>query len=143
MANDPSCIFCRIILGELPASVVTEDDNIVAFMDINPATRGHLLVVPREHHARIATIPGTIMSHMALIGQWLAAALRASPIKTEGINLFLADGAAAGQDVMHAHLHIIPRWNGDGVHIGASYGEPPSREELDHLATTIRNAAID
>ena len=143
MNPDPACVFCEIVAGGLPASVVAEDEAVIAFMDINPGTPGHLLVVPKEHHVHIATIPGKTISHMALIAQWLAAALRASPIRTDGINLFLADGVAAGQEVMHAHLHVIPRWSGDGIRIGATYGTPPSREQLDEHAAIIRAAAVD
>lgn len=143
MSADPTCTFCRIIAGELPASTVAEDDAVIAFMDINPVTAGHLLVVPKEHHARIATIPGEIIARMMLVGRQLTAALRASPIRTEGVNLFLADGAAAGQEVMHTHLHVIPRWAGDGFRIGRVGRPAPSRDELDRLATTIRGATVE
>lgn len=143
MDTDPNCIFCRIIAGELPASIVTEDEAVIAFMDINPATPGHLLVVPKEHHEGIATIPGETMSHMMLVAQWLSAALRSADIRTEGINLYLADGSAAGQEVMHAHLHIIPRWQGDGFKIRARRGRPPTRDELTAQAAQIRDASVD
>jgi histidine triad (HIT) family protein len=113
-------------------------------MDINPVTPGHLLVIPREHHASIATIPGSVLSHMALVGQWLAAALRASPVRSDGINLFLADGAAAGQEIFHAHLHVFPRFRGDGMRISAErWDTPPVREQLEEMAAQIRAVATD
>ena len=143
MNTDPACIFCKIVAGELPATVVADDEVTIAFMDINPLTDGHLLVVPKEHHESIATIRGSVLSHMALIAQWLTAALRASPVRTDGVNLYLADGAAAGQEVPHAHLHVIPRWRGDGFRIRAKRPPAPSREQLDELAAQIRAAASE
>ncbi len=123
--------------------MVAEDEAVIAFMDINPVTPGHLLVVPREHHASFGTIPGAVVSHMMLNAQWLSAALRASSLRTEGINLWLADGAAAGQEVWHAHLHVIPRWGGDGFRLSASRGSLPTPDELAQQAAAIRAAAAD
>jgi histidine triad (HIT) family protein len=143
MNSDPDCIFCKIIAGEAPATVVHNDDVAASFMDINPLTPGHLLVFPKEHHDSIATIPGSVLSHMTLVAQWLAAALRASPVRTDGINLFLADGAAAGQEVFHSHLHVIPRWSGDGIRIQSNRQPSPTREALEQLAASIRAAATD
>jgi histidine triad (HIT) family protein len=140
---DESCIFCEIIAGDAPATFVHEDEVVVAFMDINPVTPGHLLVVPKQHHVYLATVPGAILSHMMLIAQWLAAALRACPVKTEGINLFYADGAAAFQEIFHSHLHVIPRWKGDGFRINANWGSDPSREELEEIAAAVRAAVVD
>lgn len=143
METDPSCIFCRIIADESPVSTVTEDEAIIAFMDVHPITPGHVLVVPKEHHARLATIPGPILSHMMLVAQWLAAALRASPLRTDGINLYLSDGSAAGQEIAHSHLHVIPRWPGDGFHVGVKRRLRPSRAELNRTAETIQEAAAE
>ena len=137
------CIFCKIVAGEAPAALVHEDEVTVAFMDINPVTPGHLLVVPKEHHEYLATVPGAVVSHTMLIAQWLAAALRASPVRTEGINLFYADGAAAGQEVPHSHLHVVPRWQGDGFRVKATYGIPPDRDDLEEIAAGIRASAAD
>jgi histidine triad (HIT) family protein len=141
MTTDPSCVFCRIVAGEVPASVVAEDEFVFAFMDVNPLTPGHLLVIPREHHAKIATIPSEVMSRMMTTAQRLAAALRASRVKTEGINLYLADGSAAGQEVLHSHIHVLPRWHGDGFRISVERKGRPTREELDERASVIRAAA--
>ena len=143
MNTDRACIFCKIIAGEMPATMVAEDEVTIAFMDINPVNEGHLLVVPREHHQSIASIPGSVLSHMALIARWLTAALRASLVRTEGVNLYLADGAAAGQEVPHAHLHVIPRWRGDGIRISVGRPATPTRERLEEMAAQIRAAAID
>jgi histidine triad (HIT) family protein len=143
MTTDPTCVFCRIVAGEAPAALVHEDDVVIAFMDIDPVAPGHLLVAPREHHPDLATVPGSIVSHMMLIAQWLAAALRASPVRTEGINLFYADGAVAGQEIFHSHLHVIPRWKGDGFCVDATLGSDPSLQELEEVAASIQAAAVD
>ena len=143
MDRDADCVFCRIVGGEAPATIVHQDEVTVSFMDINPVTPGHLLVVPREHHSSITTIPGSVLSHMTLIAQWLAAALRASPVRADGVNLFLADGAAAGQEVLHSHLHVIPRWVGDGFRVQRGSRPRPSLEDLEEVAASIRAAATD
>ena len=141
MNTDPDCVFCKIVAGELPATLVAEDEVAIAFMDINPLNEGHLLVVPREHHQYIATLPGSVLSHIALVAQWLAAALRASPVPADGVNLYLADGAAAGQEVPHTHMHVIPRFAGDAVRVTADRPPTPSRAQLEIIAAQIRAAA--
>ena len=143
MNTDPDCVFCRIVAGELPAAMVAEDEVTIAFMDINPINEGHLLVIPREHHESIATIPGDVLSHMTLTAQWLTAALRASPVRTEGVNLYLADGAAAGQEVPHAHIHVIPRWRRDGFRFNVSRPPTPTPDQLEEMAAQIRAAATE
>ncbi len=141
MGIDSQCTFCRIVAGQSPASFVHRDDEIVAFMDINPVTPGHLLVVPTDHLPTLADVPEDLSARMWTLGRRLAAALRASPLRTEGINLFYADGDAAFQEVFHAHLHVIPRFAGDQFRIHANWGANPSRESLDETAAEIRSAA--
>ena len=141
MTHDAPCIFCRIIAGSAPASFVHEDEEVVAFMDINPVAPGHLLVVPRRHLPDLADVPPDLASRMFLLAQELAAALRATDLRTEGINLFYADGAAALQSIFHSHLHVIPRYAGDGFRIhAANWGANPSRDELDAHAALVRTA---
>ena len=137
---DPSCIFCRIVAGSADASYVYEDEDLVAFMDINPVTRGHLLVVPRAHLPALADVPPELGARMFVIGRELAAALRSSAVTTEGINLFLADGAAAMQTVFHSHLHVIPRFRGDGFRFVRAWSGNPDRAELDADAAAVRAA---
>lgn len=131
------CIFCAIVAGDLPASVVDQDDDTLAFMDIRPITPGHLLVIPKEHATDLSELPGDIGGIVMQTAMRCAAALRASDIPTEGINLFLADGPAAGQVVFHAHLHVIPRTRGDGFRIGLDYPDAPDRTALDDHAAAI------
>ncbi|MGO8958049.1 MAG: HIT family protein [Streptosporangiaceae bacterium] len=135
--TDPDCLFCAIIAGRLPSSQVYSDDDVVAFLDIRPLTTGHLLVVPRVHAASLADLPEQAGGRMFAAARRLAAALRASGLPCEGVNLFLADGAVAGQEVFHVHLHVLPRTTGDGFVISAHRLEP-ARAEMDASAALIR-----
>lgn len=138
---DP-CVFCEIVAGRSPASVVARDDRSIAFLDIRPVTPGHLLVIPIEHLPSLADLPDDLAAHLFVVATRLAAAVRRSGLPSEGVDLFLADGEAAGQEVFHAHLHVIPRWAGDGFTIRvAAYDQPaPARDELDANAAAIRAA---
>jgi histidine triad (HIT) family protein len=137
--SDPDCIFCAILAGDVPASIVHEDGETVAFLDISPITPGHTLVVPRGHAASLAELDPAAGSAVFRTGMRVAEALRATDLRADGVNLFVSDGAAAGQEVPHVHLHVIPRFPGDGLRIQAAAGQP-SREELDGTAEKIRAA---
>ncbi len=136
------CVFCEIVQGKAPASLVYADDRVAAFMDIQPVNDGHLLVVPRVHAAHLADLAPDTGGHMFRVGRELAAALRASGVRCEGVNLFLADGEAAGQEVSHVHLHVIPRFLGDGFgfRFGPDYELVPGRQTLDQTAAAICRA---
>jgi histidine triad (HIT) family protein len=134
------CIFCDIIAGERSASVVYEDSLVVVILDINPVTLGHLLVIPRQHVAEIGDMDECTGAHMFLIATRLSAALRRSSVRCEAINMFLADGEAAGQEIFHVHLHVFPRFKGDTVRIEADWSAHPARDELDRTANLIRSA---
>ena len=108
------CIFCAIAAGKAEASIVYEDDVVVAFMDRYPATTGHLLVVPRAHAEGLEELDLSAGSHIWSVAHDLARALRRSGIRCEGINLLVCDGQAAMQTVSHFHLHVIPRFRDDG-----------------------------
>lgn len=136
------CIFCRILTGDLPSSVVHRDDRCVAFLDIHPINPGHVLVVPTRHATELSDLDPAIAGHLMIVAQRLAAVLRASSLRCEGINLLLADGEAAGQEIFHTHVHVVPRYVGDdfGFRHGLADGDP-TREELDATAAQIRNLA--
>jgi histidine triad (HIT) family protein len=140
-ASATACTFCRIVAGELPASLVHDDADVLAFMDVNPVNPGHVLVVPRRHYASLADLPDPVDARLFVVAQRLAAALRKSGVRCEGVNLFLADGAAAGQDVFHCHLHVRPRYAGDAVRHIYDPGHP-TRSELDAIAARIRAASL-
>ncbi|MDY6873083.1 MAG: HIT domain-containing protein, partial [Chloroflexota bacterium] len=95
------CIFCRIVSGELPASVIYEDDRVMAFLDIQPINPGHVLVIPKYHADLMENLPPEDAAHMMRVGQIVDKAIRRSDLRCEGVNMFLADGRAAGQDVDH------------------------------------------
>lgn len=134
------CIFCKIIHGEAPASIVYEDEICLAFMDIQPVTPGHVLVVPRLHAIGLSDLPVEIGGHLFQVGQKISAGLKKCPIRCEGINFFLADGAVAFQTIFHVHLHVIPRFTGDGFRLvfGPDYRNLPARSELDRQAKDLK-----
>lgn len=138
----PDCIFCKILAGEAPASFVHRDEVCSAFMDIQPVNPGHLLVVPNVHAPALADLDAEMAAHLMRVAHGLTAALRASGLRCEGVNHFLADGEAAMQEVFHVHLHVIPRYKGDGfgLRFGPHYFELPERSELDDAARRIRSA---
>jgi histidine triad (HIT) family protein len=135
------CVFCGIADRELESSLVYEDERVFAFMDIQPVVRGHVLVVPRAHAPSLADLDSEDGAAVFEIGRRAGAALRASGLRCEGVNLFVADGEAAGQDVFHVHLHAIPRHEDDGFGPGfpPGYAIKP-RPELDEAAAAIREA---
>jgi histidine triad (HIT) family protein len=127
--------------GELEASVLHEDERTLAFLDIQPLTPGHLLVVPRQHATSLAELDPRDGAEIFRVAQRAGAALRQSVLRCEGVNFFLADGAAAGQDVFHVHLHVFARFAGDGFGLRL----PPDqtirpRDELDATALALRQA---
>lgn len=131
------CVFCAVIAGEAESSVVYDDEHTIAFMDIRPFTAGHLLVVPKIHAANLAELDPADGGRLFQVGQRMAAAVRESAPAAEGVNFFLADGIAAGQEVFHVHLHVVPRTPGDGFGLRGRPTTPP-RADLDYLAGSIR-----
>ena len=107
------CVFCKIIAGEIPSVKIYEDDLVYAFLDISPINLGHTLVIPKEHHQSASTIPENVAGRLFHIGSRIGIAMKRE-LDIDGYNLHLADGTAAGQVVMHAHLHVIPRGVEDG-----------------------------
>ena len=132
------CVFCEIVAGQLPASFVYTDDDVVAFLDIQPVTSGHLLVIPRQHAGTLASLDPELGARVFTVAQDLAVRLRRNGW-CAGINLFLADGVLAGQEVFHVHLHVIPRYPRDGFGLrAAKRREQPDRAKLDATAGLIR-----
>lgn len=132
-----NCIFCDIVAGRGPKSTVYEDGSVLAMMDIRPATPGHIIVIPRAHFPYLADLPEVTWKHMALVGMHIAGAIRRSELKCDGINMFYADGEAAGQEIFHSHLHVIPRYSDDGFEVRPTKATKPRREELDRVAGQI------
>jgi diadenosine tetraphosphate (Ap4A) HIT family hydrolase len=135
------CVVCAIVVREAEASVVYEDETVVVFMSLHPVTPGHLLVVPREHAVGLEDLDRVTGAHVWSVAHDMARALRRSSMRCEGINVFLCDGEVAFQTVLHFHLHVIPRYAGDGWNL------PPDLEEkererslLDSDAQAIKDA---
>lgn len=139
MADD--CIFCAIIRGESPASFTYQDDNVVAFMDVQPITHGHMLVAPREHAVLMADLDDSVAMRTFRAARKMATLARAT-LGASGVNLFVADGEVAFQDVPHFHVHVIPRYpkDGFGLTFPSAYDRPPGRAELEAIAAAIRAA---
>jgi histidine triad (HIT) family protein len=114
--RDPDCIFCKILAGELPAQIVDEDDRTVAFMDINPATRGHALVIPRAHARNLLEIEPEDLIGVSLAAQRLARRVT-ERLGADGVNLLNSCGARAWQTVFHFHVHVIPRYVDDPLRL--------------------------
>jgi diadenosine tetraphosphate (Ap4A) HIT family hydrolase len=134
------CIFCAIVRGKAPATFLHQDDLVVAFMDIRPVQRGHLLVVPRRHAKLIPEVDEATLVRMWSVATDLNRALRASALPCEAVSVYVADGDVAGQEVAHVHIHLIPRHaqDGFGFRFPPGYGAQPGREELEALADEIR-----
>ena len=136
MARDPDCIFCKIVAGEIPASIIDEDERTVAFMDINPATRGHALVVPREHATDLLSVPLEDLDACMRASQRLAHRMK-DVLDVDGINLLNSCGAAAWQTVFHFHIHVIPRYEDDPLKLPWVPG-PGDTDEIARTAEELR-----
>ncbi len=132
-----TCVFCKIGRGEIPSSKVYEDENVLAFLDISPIKKGHTLVIPKEHHETITDVPDILLQEVIVAVKSIAmAVMRATG--AGGINLILSMHDVAGQTVPHAHFHIIPRHEGDGLkHWPQGKYEESERDEY---VEKIRNA---
>ena len=108
------CIFCRIVSGQIPSFKIYEDDSVLAFLDIKPATKGHTLVIPKRHYENVFDITEDSLQKIAVVAKNLSAKIK-SALQADGIRLSQSNGEAAGQDIMHFHLHIIPRYQNDGL----------------------------
>jgi histidine triad (HIT) family protein len=114
VSRDPDCIFCKIIAGEIPSAGVLQTEGAVAFLDINPVNKGHVLLVPKEHHAALADLPEDLAAHAASLLPALCRAVRAAT-GADGLNVVVNVGRVAGQTIDHVHWHVIPRFHGDPV----------------------------
>ncbi len=131
------CIFCAIVAGDIPAISVYEDEHVLGFMDIAPATPGHTLVIPKQHYRTIFDMPAAVGSRIMEAAIPIATAIRTA-LKPDGLNLFQSNEAAGFQTVFHFHLHLIPRWEGDPLRLPwrPSEGDPA---EIQAIAARIRN----
>lgn len=136
MGTDDPCVFCEIVAGRAAASVPFEDTLVVCVMDIRPVNPGHLLVIPKRHAQSLDALDEDTGAHLFRVALRMQRALRASGLPCDGVNFLLADGESAGQDVLHVHLHVVPRLAGDRFRITAELTKP-GREELDQAAAAM------
>ena len=134
------CVFCDILRGSAPASVVYEDDEVVAFMDTYPVYGGHTLVIPREHFDDLESCPGNLAGRLFEVSAGLGSAI-VDAVGAAGFNVWTANGSAAGQEVFHLHLHVLPRFEDDtfGLRFPKGYPQVVGREELDRMAELINS----
>ena len=137
MKPEKNCVFCKIVVGEIPSTKLYEDDLVLAFLDIAPINKGHVLVVPKEHHVSPASLPEEVCGRMFRIASRLGVACKRA-LDAHGFNLHLADGASAGQVVLHAHLHVVPRWVDDGFHWNWRQLKYASDEERQGMAERLK-----
>lgn len=139
------CIFCSILKGEAQASIVYEDEDCVAFMDLFPMRPGHVLVIPRQHAVYLGELDPGLRSHLMEVCHWVIKAQKASGMPCDGNNVFLNDGPAANQHVPHVHFHVLPRRRGD-LHKAVMsfatrylnyFGLAAHRKGLDQTAATL------
>lgn len=133
--KDENCIFCKILAGEIPSTAVYEDDDFKAILDVNPAARGHVIILPKNHAANIYELPDEDASKIMVVAKKIATAIEKA-YHCDGVNILQNNGEAAGQTVFHLHVHVIPRFKGDTVNIGWKQGDMP--EDLDAIRKEIQ-----
>lgn len=133
--KDENCIFCKILAGEIPSTAVYEDDDFKAILDVNPAARGHVIILPKNHAANIYELPDEDASKIMVVAKKIATAIEKA-YHCDGVNILQNNGEVAGQTVFHLHVHVIPRFKGDTVNIGWKQGDMP--EDLDAICKEIQ-----
>jgi len=136
LTSDESCVFCRIVKKEAEASVVLEDDAVLAFLDIRPLNMGHTLVIPKAHYVDIFDTPQKQIGQVHEAAKQMALAVKRAT-KADGISIIQQNGKAAGQDIFHLHVHVVPRFEGKKL-AAFSELEMVGREKLDAMAEEIR-----
>lgn len=141
-AYDPQNIFAKILRGEIPSHRLYEDDRCVVILDIFPVNPGHALVIPKAPAVVVAELDEALVAHLMAVGARVSKALRLSLPRCEGVNFWISDGAAAGQEVPHVHLHVIPRFAGDGFgwRVGPLNRQPQAPETLQATLALVKNA---
>ena len=130
-----NCIFCKIINGDIPSRRIYEDENFVVMMDVSPASKGHSLLLPKEHYANMFEMPEELLAEVLKVAQKVAAKMMTA-LNADGINILQNNGEAAGQTVFHYHMHLIPRYNGEEPMLT---WEPKaySADEMDAIKSSI------
>jgi len=133
---DESCIFCKIVRKQAPASIIYEDETVMAFLDIRPLNMGHTLVIPKAHYVDIFETPETEISDVYKVSKRISIAVKKAT-RADGISIIQQNGKAAGQDISHTHAHVVPRFEGQKL-LGFSELKEVERAKLDEMAKRIR-----
>jgi diadenosine tetraphosphate (Ap4A) HIT family hydrolase len=133
---DENCIFCQIVAKQAPSSILYEDATVMAFLDIRPLNMGHTLVIPKEHYVDIFDTPDKVLAAVHVVSKQLAVAVKKAT-NADGISIIQQSGKAAGQDIFHIHVHVVPRFEGQKL---PSFHELKlvDRAELEAMAVKIR-----
>jgi len=131
------CIFCKIVNKEIPATILFEDNDLLVFMDIGPIIKGHALVIPKKHYDPIAQTPDKLLAKLHIAAKRIAAT-QMNALGADGVNIMQNNGAAAGQEVPHIHVHVIPRFEDDGHHWNWNPKKYNDFEEMAELADKMR-----
>lgn len=135
--RDENCIFCKIIAGEIPSTAVYEDEDFRAILDVNPAARGHVIILPKKHAADIYELPEEDAAKIFVVAKKIAAAIKKT-YSCDGVNILQNNGEAAGQTVFHLHVHVIPRFTGDTDHINIGWKPEDTPADLADIADEIK-----
>ena len=131
------CIFCKIVASEIPATVVYEDEDVLVFMDIGPIIKGHALVITKKHYDPVSATPDDILAKLHITAKRIAEA-QMNGLGADGVNIMQNNGTAAGQEVPHIHVHVIPRFDGDGHHWNWNAKKYNDFEEMAELANKLQ-----
>ncbi len=132
-----TCIFCKIVSGDLPSTKIYEDETVLAFMDINPVEEGHALVIPKKHLDPITNVPDNILKEIIAVVKKIASA-QLTALNASGVNISQANGSGAGQEVPHIHFHIIPRYSTNPQEANWKPGKYKSNEKINQIAELIK-----
>lgn len=134
------CIFCRIVRGSQPSTKLFEDEHLLAFMDFKPITKGHVLIIPKEHVELLTELEDNLAGEMLIAAKKAGLAIKKSKLNCRGINYILSDGTEAGQEIYHVHLHVVPRYRGDGfgLRMPEKDIEEIDEKKLERTAAKIR-----
>lgn len=134
--KDSNCIFCKIANGEIPSRTIEENDMFKVVLDVGPATKGHALILPKDHYTNLYDLPEDVATEVYKTAKKIALKMK-EKLGCDGVNIVQNNEEAAGQTVFHFHMHVIPRYKDDGQVIGWKPGQPTA-EELDAIAEVLK-----
>ncbi len=137
-----NCIFCKIVKKDIPSKIIFEDEICMAILDINPASIGHMLLMPKEHFMMMPMVPDEVLGHLGVISKYLSELLE-NTFDCKDVTTFIANGAAAGQQSQHFMMHIIPRYDGDKLNFDIKGDKNLDEDELENLANKLKEKLLE